>query len=132
MSTVRILPEAVRTRMTAGFIIALAIAWSCLLLVACNEQKTSPPSAAPVQDSQSMRGQEVYLQACAACHGTGLAGAPKFGDRAAWAPRIAHGIDHLTASVVQGKGNMPARGGQAGLNDKDIRAAVGYMMEKSK
>ena len=132
MSTVRILPEAVRTRMTAGYFIGLALAWFCLLLVACNEQKTSPPNAAPVQDSPSMRGQEVYLQVCAACHGTGLAGAPKFGDNAAWAPRIAHGIEHLTASVIQGKGNMPARGGQAGLSDKDIKAAVSYMVEKSR
>ena len=78
-----------------------------------------------------MRGQEIYLQVCAACHATGLAGAPRFGNKEDWAPRIAKGIDQLVISATQGKGNMPARGGQAGLGDKEIRAAVAYMVEKS-
>jgi cytochrome c5 len=79
-----------------------------------------------------MRGQEIYLQKCAACHGTGLSGAPKFRDKEAWAPRITQGMDHLVQSAIEGKGNMPAQGGKTGLGDEKIRAAIGYMVENSK
>ena len=52
----------------------------------------------------------VYAQACATCHAAGIAGAPKVGDKAAWAPRIAQGIDVLTTNVIKGKGAMPPQG----------------------
>ena len=73
-------------------------------------------------------GQKVYNQACMACHVAGVAGAPKFGDKAQWAPRIATGMDAMIASVINGKGVMPARGGAAGASDKDLAAAVHYMV----
>ena len=76
-------------------------------------------------------GEALYKQACIACHAQSVAGSPKFGDKAAWAPRIATGIDALTASVIKGKGAMPARGGSAG-SDADIRAAVEYMANAAK
>jgi cytochrome c5 len=69
----------------------------------------------------------LYTQACAVCHVAGVAGAPKFGDKAAWQPRLALGVDGLTASVIKGKGAMPPRGGSAG-SDADIKAAVSYMV----
>jgi cytochrome c5 len=69
----------------------------------------------------------LYTQACAVCHVAGVAGAPKLGDKAAWQPRLAAGVDGLTASVIKGKGAMPARGGSAGT-DAEIKAAVSYMV----
>jgi cytochrome c5 len=73
----------------------------------------------------------LYTQVCAACHIAGVAGAPKLGDKAAWAPRLALGIDGLTASVIKGKNAMPARGGSAGT-DAEIKAAVTYMVSTAK
>jgi cytochrome c5 len=69
----------------------------------------------------------LYTQVCAACHLAGVANAPKLGDKAAWAPRLAAGVDGLTASVIKGKGAMPPKGGSA-ASDGDIKAAVAYMV----
>lgn len=76
-------------------------------------------------------GKEVYEGTCAACHATGAAGAPKFGDKAAWAPRIKD-IGALHTSALKGKNVMPAKGGNASLADADVIAAVDYMVSKSK
>jgi cytochrome c5 len=76
-------------------------------------------------------GKKLYETACVACHAAGVAGAPKLGDKAAWAPRIATGIDAMTASVIKGKGAMPAKGGSA-ASDADIKASVEYMAAASK
>jgi cytochrome c5 len=73
----------------------------------------------------------LYTQACTVCHAAGVAGAPKTGDKAAWAPRIALGIDALTASTIKGKGAMPARGGSQ-ASDADIRAVVTFMVNSAK
>lgn len=107
----------------------------CLIVLiapACNEQNEQASKAPSVQNSQMMRGQEIYLQKCATCHGTGLSGAPKFRNKEAWASRINQGMDHLVQSVIEGKGNMPAQGGKTGLGDEKIRAAISYMVENSK
>lgn len=72
-------------------------------------------------------GEALYKQACAVCHMAGVAGAPKLDDKAAWAPRLALGLDGLTASVIKGKGAMPPKGGSA-ASDADIRASVEYML----
>ena len=69
----------------------------------------------------------LYTQVCAVCHAAGVANAPKPGDKAAWAPRLALGIDGLTASVIKGKGAMPPKGGSA-ASDADIKAVVAYML----
>jgi cytochrome c5 len=76
-------------------------------------------------------GQALYNQTCVACHGAGVAGAPKFGDKAAWAPRIKQGIDALVANAIKGKGAMPPRGGSS-ASDADMRAAVQYMANAAK
>lgn len=93
---------------------------------------TAKGSGAVQKNPPAKKGEEIYVQACAACHATGVAGAPKVGDKAAWAPHIKHGFDHMVDIVIHGKGAMPPRGGQAGLSDDDIRAAVKYMLEKSR
>ncbi len=74
-------------------------------------------------------GQAVYDQNCAACH---KMMSPKTGDKAAWAPLIKQGNEALAQAVIKGKGMMPARGGHANLSDADIKAAVEYMVDKSK
>ena len=73
----------------------------------------------------------LYNQVCSACHATGVAGAPKVGDKAAWAPRAAQGIDALTASAIKGKGAMPPKGGSS-ASDADIKSVVTYMVGASK
>ncbi len=77
-------------------------------------------------------GAATYQQACAACHMTGAAGAPKLEDKAAWAPRIAQGKDALYSSVLNGKGAMPPKGGQAQLSDDEVKAAVDYIVSQAK
>ena len=83
--------------------------------------------AATVASAGAGAGQSLYKELCVTCHATGVVGAPKFGDKTAWAPRIKTGLDALTASVVNGKGAMPAKGGSATASEADIRAAVVYM-----
>jgi cytochrome c5 len=83
-----------------------------------------------------MPGEQVFNSACMACHGQGIAGAPKFGDKAAWAPRIAQGMSTLYKHAhegFQGKaGFMPAKGGRADYSDKSISNGVDYMVAGSK
>jgi cytochrome c5 len=77
-------------------------------------------------------GKAVYDATCQACHAAGVAGAPKLGDKAAWAPRLGTGAAALTASVIKGKNAMPPKGGNPSLSDGDIKAAVDYMVSQSK
>jgi len=77
-------------------------------------------------------GKAVYDKACAACHATGVANAPKLGDKGAWGARAGAGVDALVATVVKGKGAMPPKAGNAGLSDGDIRSAVEYMLAAAK
>ena len=92
---------------------------------------TTNPSAAP----QATGGKSVYDGACAVCHGMGIAGAPKFGDAAAWKDRIAQGMDTLVDHAVNGyqgsAGVMPPKGGRADFSDADVKAAVEYMVDNS-
>ena len=76
-------------------------------------------------------GEALYKQACQVCHAAGVAGAPKFGDKAAWAARLPAGIDALYTSVAKGKGAMPPRGGTQ-APDADLRAAVEFMAAAAK
>lgn len=94
-----------------------------------------PPkqAAGPQQD---LGGEEVFNQACVACHGAGVAGAPKIGDAAAWGPRIAKGADTLHKNAIAGfqgsAGFMPAKGGATTLSDKSVMNAVDYMVNAVK
>lgn len=102
---------------------------SRVLPVARVEMKKAP--AAPT-DGKPRDGATVYNTICTACHAAGLAGAPKTGDKAAWAPRIATGMDALLKSATNGKNAMPARGGAADLKDEELKAAVEYLVGKAK
>jgi cytochrome c5 len=72
-------------------------------------------------------GEEVYKSACAACHGAGVAGAHKFGDKAAWAPHLKEGLAALSKNAINGIRGMPARGGNPNLSDLEVTRAVAYM-----
>lgn len=76
-------------------------------------------------------GEALYKQACQVCHAAGVAGAPKFGDKAAWAPRIKAGMESMYAIAISGKGAMPPRGGTT-ASDADLHAAVDYMAAAAK
>ncbi len=124
--------------------------------------KTSPPAAAPSAPeptpaptptpppvksegagasggdgkSRVAQGEQVYNSTCAACHAMGVAGAPKLGDKAAWAPRLAQGeqvlFQHAKAGFQGKTGVMPPKGGNPALTDERLRAAIDYMVSKSK
>lgn len=94
-------------------------------LAALSAPKSSGAAAVPTS------GEEAFNKVCSACHGSGINGAPKVGDHAAWGPRIALGKDALYAHAIAGKGNMPARGG-TDWPDATIRMAVDYMLSRSK
>lgn len=88
-------------------------------------------SAAPAV-ADAGKGKATFDAVCFVCHTPGAAGAPKFGDKAAWAPRIATGIDAMTQSVVKGKGAMPPKGTAMAASDADLKAAVTYMAGAAK
>jgi cytochrome c5 len=81
-------------------------------------------------------GEGIYKAGCSACHSAGIAGAPKSGDTAAWAPRIAQGKPTLYEHAIKGyigkAGAMPAKGGNSALADADVKAAVDYMVALNK
>jgi len=77
--------------------------------------------------AQQRSGEEIVKGQCIKCHGTGVNGAPKIDDRAAWSKRMGQGLQATVASATRGHGKMPARGGMADLNDLELRAAILYM-----
>jgi cytochrome c5 len=95
----------------------------------------APEAAAPVAAAEDLPGDTVYNQACVACHGAGIAGAPKLGDKAAWTARIAQGADTLHLHAIQGfqgkGGYMPPKGGRTDLSDQSVINAVDYMIAAS-
>lgn len=76
-------------------------------------------------------GEAVYTAACAACHGSGAAGAPKFGDAGAWGPRIAQGYDTVVKHAIEGLRAMPAKGGNPDLDNVEVARAVVHMANAS-
>ncbi|MCC7549755.1 MAG: cytochrome c5 family protein [Burkholderiales bacterium] len=98
---------------------------------------TAPAPSAPASTpaptaAATSSGEQVYQQACAMCHATGLAGAPKLGDAAAWKPRIAQGTAVLHENAIKGIRAMPAKGGNPSLADAAVAAAVDYMVSAGK
>lgn len=95
--------------------------------------QTASAAIVPVAaDSGADKIQTIYNASCAACHVSGAAGAPKQGDKAAWAPRIKNGNATLYASAIKGKGAMPAKGGNSSLSDDNVKAVVDYMVSQAK
>jgi cytochrome c5 len=76
-------------------------------------------------------GQQHYEQVCHICHESGLAGAPKFGDKSDWAPRIADGMDVMLKRAIQGYKAMPPKGTCTSCSDEDIKKTVQYMVSHS-
>jgi cytochrome c5 len=90
------------------------------------------PVAVEAPKAPSVDGKKIYNTVCFACHASGVAGSPKFGDKEAWAPRIATGMDALYHTALTGKGAMPPKGGNMTLSDDKVKAAVDYMVNQSK
>lgn len=121
--------------------LALLLA-SGALLMACGKQEAAAPAAAPAAEPvvaaapENALGKSVFSKTCALCHATGVGGAPKKGDKADWAPRIAQGKDTLYKHALEGftgsKGMMPPRGTGASLSDDEVKAAVDYMTAESR
>ncbi|MBC7717425.1 MAG: cytochrome c5 family protein [Pseudorhodobacter sp.] len=95
--------------------------------------RIQPIGAVQVKDASApvvlLTGEQVYAARCTACHAAGVAGAPKFGDTAAWAPRLGQGYDVLLTHALKGKGAMAAQGGGE-QSDLEIGRAVVYMANK--
>ncbi|HZX32873.1 MAG TPA: c-type cytochrome [Rhodocyclaceae bacterium] len=91
-------------------------------------KKAAAPAAAAGAPKD---GATVFNTVCGACHNTGAAGAPKAGDKAAWAPRIAQGKETLYKSALNGKNAMPPKGGVASLSDAEVKAAVDFLVGKA-
>jgi cytochrome c5 len=95
-----------------------------------------PFVAAHAADGDPEAGQKIHQQACAACHGIGVAGAPKTGDKDAWAARIEQGMDTLVKHAIEGytgeSGVMPPKGGFSNLSDQEVADAVAYMVKQAK
>ena len=86
------------------------------------------PATGGAQGGGAANGKATFDSTCSVCHGAGIAGAPKAGDKEAWAPRIKQGMPALYESALKGKGAMPPHGGNMSLSDADVKAAVDYMV----
>lgn len=87
--------------------------------------------ATPAPDAARLAaGEKIYTATCLACHGAAVLGAPKLGDKAAWGPRLAQGMDVLYANSQNGLRMMPARGGNASLKEDELKSAVDFMVSK--
>jgi len=113
---------------------AAAPAPAAVPAAATNSVAAAPATAAPAAAQTAAAGgagEALYKQTCQVCHAAGVANAPKFGDKAAWAPRIAQGMPALYNNALHGKGAMPPKGGSA-APDADVKAAVDYMVGAAK
>ena len=81
--------------------------------------------------AQARSGEDIYKTKCFVCHMTGAAGAPKLEDKAAWAPRLATGLDALVGSVTNGKNAMPPMGTCTDCTPDELKAAVQYMIDQA-
>jgi cytochrome c5 len=90
------------------------------------------PNTATVAPGPAKSGKQIWEGTCQACHASGLLGAPKIGDKSAWAPRIAKGMDMLKNHALHGFNQMPAKGGNTALTDEDVVKALDYMVGQSK
>jgi cytochrome c5 len=141
-------PGQLIAAVVAGFLVPIIIIWLLVVYVgaspkpAAGSNAQSPEAIAarlkPVADEgytlvdasapRTLKaGGEVYNAACVACHGAGVAGAPKFGDKAAWGGRNKQGYDTLVSHAVKGIRAMPAKGGNPDLDDIEVARAVVHM-----
>lgn len=90
------------------------------------------PAAAPAASGDLAKGEQVFNTSCVSCHGSGVMGAPKLGDKAGWEPRLAKGMETVYTNAINGFKLMPPKGGNAGLKEEEVKAAVDFMVSKSK
>lgn len=133
------------TRTFASLGLIAALGGSALTLAAVEDQireRIKPAGNVNIagQEGQQMQqqssgprgGEEVYTAACSACHDSGAAGAPKFGDAGAWGDRISKGKETLYKHAINGFNAMPAKGGCGDCSDKEVQNAVDYIVAESK
>ena len=129
-------------RQTLGHVVAAAGLLMGILLSSCSGQRNTDDAGSERAVAQRIQkigtvevrdanrplraGEEVFKAQCSACHATGAAGAPKFGDAAAWGPRVKQSFETLVNSALKGKGNMGAQGG-GDFSDLEIARGVAYM-----
>ena len=145
-------PKQLIVAVIAGFLVPI-IAIVLLVQYVSNDKKTGAGSTAQTPDAVAMRirpvaddgynfkdssgpkqlqtGDAVYKVTCAACHDSGAAGAPKFGDAGAWAKRIAQGYDTVLEHALKGLNAMPAKGGNPDLDDVEVARAVVHLANAS-
>ncbi|WP_027816021.1 c-type cytochrome [Paraburkholderia bannensis] len=99
--------------------------------IAAIPQAGSAPADGAASADASQAGKALYTQVCQACHAAGVLGAPKFGNKADWAPRLKDPMDTIYNYALHGKGQMPAKGG-SNASDADVKAAVDYMVSAAK
>ena len=90
---------------------------------------TASSKQEPAAPAGPRSGESIYNTFCVACHGSGLLGAPKKGDAAAWQPRVAQGQETLTNHAINGLNSMPARGTCADCSDEEIAATVAFLIK---
>ncbi len=124
---------------------AIPIVATAVLISGCGKEEPAAPQSKPAAIEEAAKstteapaaaggdlaqGEQVYEKACKLCHDMGVAGAPKLGDKAAWEPRLAKGMETLNGSAINGLNAMPAKGGNAGLSDEEVKNSVAYMVAK--
>lgn len=115
---------------------SMAIAPAQIEMAPAVQVAMAPAAPAAKPAAAKVDGAAIYGQACVACHGAGIAGAPKFGDKAAWAPRIKQGMpmlyDHSLKGFTGKGGMMPPKGGRMDFSDEQVKAAVDHMVAAAK
>ncbi len=122
--------------MMAKFVISVSPPNEALVSAEAVASRIKPVAEITVADAgagggAAKSGENIVKVACAACHATGAAGAPKIGDNAAWAKRLGLGLNGLLQSAIKGKGAMPPKGGTADLSDYELARAIVYMANQS-
>ncbi len=125
-------PVAAASRAAPSATASAAPATTASATTAAPKASASTAVAMATASAGAATGKTVYDETCHVCHATGLADSPKFGDKAAWAPRIATGIETLHKAAINGLNAMPPRGGNATLTDAQVKAAVDYMVAAAK
>lgn len=102
---------------------------SNFLIAAFASMAISAPPGSPTNAAGTRSGEQVVRFQCVLCHGAGMAGAPRIGDRRAWEKRAGGDVEKLVRSATEGRGAMPPNGGLADLSQQELRAAIDYMRE---
>jgi cytochrome c5 len=124
-------PKQIAARLAPVGSVKIATATAAAPPAAASAAAPEAKAVAPAGGVESI-GKARFEDTCSACHATGVAGAPKVGDKNAWAPRIAQGMDALLHSAINGKNAMPPRGTCATCSDDELKAAIEYMVLQSK